>query len=127
MGSRLLPLTLALGALAADGLGLHGLASYAVLLAVVAAAAAAFVGVGRLLAGQGTPLHACTTTLALCLLVTGSVVRTSAPVGGRVPTLALSTLVLASVLYVVPLVPWVLEPLLSARPRLARMRPAAGR
>ena len=42
MGSRLLPLALAAGALLADGLGLHQSASYLVLLTVPAAAAAAF-------------------------------------------------------------------------------------
>jgi hypothetical protein len=123
MGSRLLPLALALGALAADGLGFHRLAYYAVLLAVVGAASAAFVGVSRLLAGDGSLLHACTATAALALLVLGSAVRATAPVGGRVPTLALSTLVLAAVVYSLPLVLWVLEPLLS-RPRTARLRPA---
>jgi hypothetical protein len=127
MGSRLLPLALALGTLAADGLGRHDLASLTVLLAVVAAAAAAFLGLGRLLAGQGKGLHAFTTTLALCLILAGSVVRSTAPLGARVPTLALSTLVLASVVYALPLLPWVLEPLLAWRPRIARMRPAAGR
>ena len=45
----------------------------------------------------------------------------------QVTIMLLLALVLASVLYVFPFVPWVLEPLLSARPRLARMRPAAGR
>jgi hypothetical protein len=127
MGSRLLPLALALGTLAADGLGLHDLASLTVLLAVVAAASAAFVGLGRVLAGQGKVLHACTTTLALCLILAGSVVRSTAPLGARVPTLALSTLVLASVVYALPLLSWVLEPLLAWRPRIARMRPVAGR
>ena len=126
MGSRLLPLALALGALAADGLGLHRVATYVVLLAVVGAASAAFAGVGRLLAGQGTLLDACTATLALVLIVLGSAVRTSAPVGGRVPTLALSTLVLAVAVYALPLLSWVLEPLFT-RPRDARLRPVGSR
>lgn len=117
MGSRLLPLALALGALVADAAGLHRLASYAVLLAVVGAAAAAFVGVAGLLEGNGTLLHAGTTGLALVLLLVGSVVRVNAPVGGHVPTLAVSTLVLAAVVYAVPLLSWVLEPLVP-RPRL---------
>jgi hypothetical protein len=125
MGSRLLPLALALGALAADGLGLHQLASLGVLLAVVGAAAAAFVGVARLLAGEGTLLQAGTATVALCLLVAGSVVRAGSPLGGRVPTLAVSTLVLAALVYALPSLVWVLEPVLASRPRLGRMRPAA--
>jgi hypothetical protein len=123
MGSRLLPLALALGALAADGLGLHGVASYAVLAAVFGAAAASFVAVARLLEGEGSVSCACTTTLSLVLLVLGSAVRAVAPVGGHVPTLAISTLVLAVVVYALPLLPWVLEPLLL-RPRAARLRPA---
>ena len=126
MGSRLLPLALALGALAADGLGLHRVATYVVLLAVVGGASAAFAGVGRLLAGQGTLLHACTATLALVLIVLGSAVRTSAPVGGRVPTLALSTLVLAVAVYALPLLSWILEPLFT-RPRRGRLRPVGSR
>ncbi len=117
MGSRLLPLALALGALVADGAGLHRLASYAVLLAVVGAAAAAFVGVGDLLAGSGSVLCAGTSSLALALLLGGSVVRANAPAGGHVPTLAVSTLVLAAVVYAVPLLSWVLEPLVP-KPRL---------
>jgi hypothetical protein len=123
MGSRLLPLALALGALAADGLGLHRLASYVVLLAVVGAAAAAFVGVGRVLEGHPALLQACTTTVALVLLLLGSVVRATAPVGGKLPTLALSSLVLAAAAYALPLLTWVLAPLLW-RPRAARLRPA---
>lgn len=122
MGSRLLPLALTAAALAADGAGLHRVAYYGVLLAVVGAAAAAFVGVGSLLEGSGTLLHAGSTALALVLLVVGSLVRASAPVGGHVPTLAVSALVLAVAAYAAPLLPWLLEPL-TARPRQARLRP----
>ncbi len=124
MGSRLRPLVLALTALVADVTSHDRLASYAVLLAVVGAAAAAFVGVGSLLEGKGSVVQAVTTVLALVLLLAGSVVRASAPVGGHVPTLAVSTLVLAGVVYAVPLLGWLLEPLVP-RPRTAReMRPA---
>ena len=119
MGSRLLPLALALGALVADAAGFHRLASYAVLLAVVGAAAAAFVGIGDALAGTGKVLCAATSGLALVLLLVGSVARASAPVGGHVPTLALSTLVLAAVAYAVPLLSWLLQPVVpKPRPRL---------
>ena len=124
MGSRLLPLLLALAALAADVTSHDRVASYAVLLAVVGAGAAAFVGVGSLLEGTGSIAHAVTTVLALVLLLAGSVVRASAPVGGHVPTLAVSTLVLAGLVYAVPLLRWLLEPLVP-RPKPAReMRPA---
>jgi hypothetical protein len=121
MGSRLLPLALALGALLADVAGLHRLASYVVLLAVVGAAAAAFVAVGAVLEGRGSWLQAGTTALALGLLLLGSVARGSAPVGGGVPTLALSTLVLAAVVYALPLLTWLLEPAIP-KPRAPRLR-----
>ena len=124
MGSRLLPVVLALGALVADVTGNDRLASYAVLLAVVGAAAAAFVGVGSLLEGKGSVVHAVTTVLALVLLVTGSVVRASAPVGGHVPTLAVSTLVLAGLVYAVPLLGWLLEPLVPRAKPARDLRPA---
>lgn len=124
MGSRLLPLLLALAALVADITSHDRLASDAVLLAVVGAAAAAFVGVAGLLEGKGSVAHAVTTVLALVLLLVGSVVRAGAPVGGHVPTLAVSTLVLAAIVYAVPLLGWLLEPLVP-RPKPAReMRPA---
>jgi hypothetical protein len=117
MGSRLLPLSLALAAFAADAAGLHHLATYLVLLAVVGGAAAAFVGVGECIEGKGGLTRAVSTTLALVLLLLGSAVRTAAPAGAHVPALALSTLLLASIVYLVPLVTWLLEPLASG-PRL---------
>jgi hypothetical protein len=120
MGSRLLPLALAAGALSADALGLHRLASYLVLLTVVAAAAAAFVGVGDLLEGKKAWLRALGTAGALALLVLGAAVRANAPVGAAVPALAISTLVAALVLYSLPLMGWILEPL---RPRRREPRP----
>ena len=124
MGSRLLPLVLAFAALVADVTSHDRIASYAVLLAVVGAAAAALVAVGSLLEGKGSVVQAVTTVLALVLLLAGSVVRASAPVGGHVPTLAVSTLVLAGLVYALPLLGWLLEPLVP-RPRPAReMRPA---
>lgn len=125
MGSRLLPLAFALAALAADVTGHDRLASYAVLLAVVGAAAAAFVGVAGWLEGHGSLLHAVTAVLALVLLLAGSIVRAGAPVGGHVPTLAVSTLVLAALVYALPAIRWVLEPLASrAKPVRGDMRPA---
>src|SRR5438034_10765706 len=65
MGSPLLPLSLALAALGADAAGLHRLAFYLVLLAVVGAAAAAFAGAGNALAGNGSWLRAALPCLAL--------------------------------------------------------------
>jgi hypothetical protein len=121
MGSRLLPLSLAIGALFADATGLHDIAFYFVFLAVVGAAAAAFVGVGDLLEGSGGLLRAGTTGLALALLVLGSAVRANAKVGGHVPTLAVSAVVAAVLVYSLPLVGWLLEPLAPKPARPVRV------
>ena len=119
MGSRLLPLSLALGAFVADAAGLHHLAYYLVLLAVVGAAAAAFVGVGEWLEGKGGLVRAGSTTLALVLLLLGSAVRSVAPEGAHVPVFAVSTLVLAALVYALPLLAWLVEPVApKAHPRL---------
>jgi len=117
MGSRLLPVSLALGALVADAAGLHALASLLVLAAVAGAAAAAFGAIAATLAGHGSRVQAVSSGLALLFLVVGSAVRTGAPVGAAPPTLALSTLVLAALAYCVPLVSWLVEPVVP-RPRL---------
>jgi hypothetical protein len=121
MGSRLLPLLLALGALVADGAGADRLAYYVVLLAVVGAAAAAFVAVGDALARRGSWFAGVSNGLALVLVVVGSVVRASAPVGAGVPVLGVSTLVMATLVYVLPVVGWFFEPLIP-RGRVARWR-----
>ena len=121
MGSPLLPLSLALGALGADAAGLHRLALYVVLLAVVGAAAAAFAGAGAALEGHGSWLRASSTSAALVLLVLGSTVRANGPAGGHLPTLAVSTLVLAVIVYVAPVLGWLAQPL-ALRPRSVRVR-----
>ena len=119
MGSRLLPLSLALGAFTADVAGLHHIAYYLVLLAVVGAAAAAFVGVGEWLEGKGGLVRAGSTTLALVLLLLGSAVRSIAPEGASVPVFAVSTLVLAALVYCLPALAWLAEPVAPrAHPRL---------
>jgi hypothetical protein len=122
MGSRLLPPALAAGALLADGLGLHQGASYLVLLTVPAAAAAAFVAVADALEGKDPWSRAIGTALALALLLLGAAVRANAPEGAAVPALAVSTLVAVLVVYSVPLLGWLVEPLRSRRrePRSVR-------
>jgi len=115
MQTRLLPPALALCALLADAAGLHGLAFWLVLLALPAAAAAAFVGLSDGLAGNGW-LPGATATLAVLLLVLGSAVREAAAQGAAVPTLAVTAVVGALVLYGVPGLAWLLEPL-RPRPR----------
>jgi hypothetical protein len=121
MGSPLLPLSLALGALGADVAGFHRLAFYVVLLAVVGAAAAAFVGAGNALEGNGSWFRAASPCLALVLLVLGSAVRANGAVGGHVPTLAVSTVVLAVLVYVAPVLGWLVQPV-ALRPRPVRVR-----
>jgi hypothetical protein len=111
MGSRLLPLSLVLGALAADGGGVHRLSFYLVLLAVVGAAAAAFVAVGDYLAGHGSLAASVSCSLAVVALLVGSALRSAAAVGAGIPVLAVSTLVMAAVLYTLPLWGWLFAPL----------------
>jgi hypothetical protein len=121
MNSRLLPLGLALCALLADGGGLHGLAFWLVLVALPCAAATAFVAVSDALERKGGWLAGVTASLALLLLVLGSTVREHAPRGAHVPTLAVTALVAALVVYAIPGLVWVLEPL--SRPRtVTRLR-----
>jgi len=119
MGSRLLPLSLALGTVVADAAGLHRFAFYLVLLAVVGAAAAAFMYVGAYIEGTGGVVRAGTTGLALALLVLGSAVRANAPVGAHVPAVAVTAVVAAALLYALPALGWFLAPLApkpAARP-----------
>lgn len=126
MGSRLLPLALATAALAAGGLGLSGLALWLGLALVVAAAAAAFAGVSDVLEGRPALLRAVTSGLALALVVLGSAVRENAPAGAAAPHLATYALVTALLVYAVPALAWVLEPLRvprRTRPR-RRLRPS---
>jgi len=119
MGSRLVPVVLALSAVLLDLSGLHGLAGIAVLFAIPAAAASAFVGTAAALERRRDYLVAASTVAALALLVAGSAVREGAPSGGHVPTAAVSAVVAALVAYAVPLVTWLLEPLVP-KPRAAR-------
>ena len=127
MGSRLLPLVLATAALAAAAVGLGGLATWLVLLTVPAAAAAAFVTISDTLEGRPALLGAVTSAVALLLVVVASAARESAPRGAGASPLATWGLVLALLVYSVPLVAWVLEPMrvprTTRRPQ-RRLRPA---
>ena len=126
MGSRLLPLVLAAAALAAGTAGLGGLALWVGLLAVPAAAAAAFVAAGDVLEGRPVLLRAVTSGLALALVVLASAVRANAATGAAASPLATWALVLALLAYLIPLVAWVLEPArVPRRTRTQRrLRPA---
>lgn len=125
MGSRLLPFLLVVGALLADGGSAHRAAFYLVLLAVPAAAAAAFVGVADVLEGKPALARGITTSVSLVLLVLGCAARSGAPAGAAVPKVAISAAVAAAVLYSVPLVGWLLEPLRPRRRAPQRSRRAA--
>ncbi len=81
------------------------------LLAIPAAAGAAFTGVGDVLEGKNARLRGLTTTFALALLLLGSAVREGAAVGSGVPALAVSAALGAALLYALPALFWVLEPL----------------
>jgi hypothetical protein len=116
MGSRLFPFVLVAGALVADAGGAHRPAYYLLLLAVPAAAAAAFVGMADVLEGKPTSLAGgVTASLSLLLLVAGCAARSGAPAGGTVPAIAVSAAVAALVVYAVPLVGWLLEPVKPRR------------
>lgn len=127
LGSRLLPLALATATLAAGSTGLGGLALWLGLLTVAAAAAAAFVSVSDALEGRPARLAAVSSGVALALVVVASASRASAPTGEPVSPLATWALFLALLVYAVPLVAWVLEPVRMGgrtRPAQRRLRPA---
>ena len=92
------------------------------LLAVVGAAAAAFVAVADVLNGKPARLRAVGAAGALAFLLLGAVARATAPIGASVPTIAVSSLVAVLAVYSLPLVGWVLEPLRPKRrePRVLR-------
>ena len=127
MGSRLLPLVLAAAALAAGASGLDRLALWLGLLAVPMAAAAAFVAVSDTLEGRPALLRAVSSGVALGLVILASAARENAPRGAAPSPLAIWALVLALLVYAVPLVAWVLEPVRvprrTRRPQ-RRLRPA---
>lgn len=120
MGSRLLPFGLALGVVLADLAGAGGLSSLVLLVAIVAAAGAAIVAVSDLLEGRPAGIRAVTSAGALALLVLGSAVRTGAATGAAVPAVAVSAVVAAAILYVLPVLFWVVRPapLVEARAEL---------
>jgi hypothetical protein len=125
MGSRLLPFLLVVAALLADGGSAHRAAYYLVLLAVPAAAAACFVGVADVLEGKPALARGITTTLSLLLLVIGCAARAGAAQGAAVPAVAVSAAVAALVVYSVPLVGWLFEPVRPRRQAPQRARRAA--
>jgi hypothetical protein len=92
MTRRAVPVGLVIAAAAADGAGIHGLAFYALLLAVPAAAVAALEAFGHVLDGKNEHLHALLWTIVLLLVVVGAAARAPAVTEGAVPTAARSAL-----------------------------------
>lgn len=93
MSSPFLPLTLALGAFAADGAGMHRLAFYLVLLAIPPAAGAALAAAGDVADGRAVLVRAVCCGGALALLVLSSAVRANVADTASLPPLAVSALV----------------------------------
>jgi hypothetical protein len=81
-----------IAAAAADGAGSHGVAFYALLLAVPAAAVAALDAFGQVLDGADEHLHALLWTVVLGLVVVGCAVRSPGLSEGSVPALGRSAL-----------------------------------
>jgi hypothetical protein len=78
---------------AADGAGAHGVAFYALLLAVPAVAVVSLEAFGHVLDGSGDRLHALLWAAVLGLVVCGAAVRAPAVTEGAVPGFARSALV----------------------------------
>jgi len=115
MSSPLLPLTLALGAAAADGAGAHRLAFYLVLLAIPPAAGAALAAAGDVADGGGVLVRAICCAGALALLVLSSAVRANVAQAAPVPPLATTALVAGLVAYAALGLAWlVLAPRVAA-------------
>jgi hypothetical protein len=105
MTSRLLPLSLALGAVLADVAGAHQLAGLALLVAIPCAVAPLVVAVSDVAWGRALGCGG-----SLLLLLVGSAVRHGAPVGAAIPPVALSAVIAAAILYLVPAFFWFLQP-----------------
>jgi hypothetical protein len=92
MARRAVPIGLVVVAAAADGAGAHGLAFYALLFAVPAAAITALEAFGAVLDGARDHLHALLWAIVLGLVVIGAAVRAPVVTEGAVPALARSAL-----------------------------------
>jgi hypothetical protein len=125
MSSPALPLTIALGAVAADGAGHHRLAFYLVLLAIPAAAGAALAAAGDLADGKAVALRIMCTAAALGLLVVSSAARANAPQDATVPAIAISALFAALLAYGALAVAWVIAPLWERPQTRPESAPAA--
>jgi len=91
--ARGIPVVLVIGAAAADGARMHGVAFYALLAAVPAVAAAALGAYGEALEAGESRLHAWLWGVVLALTVVGAAVRAPALAEGTVPALARSSVI----------------------------------
>src|SRR2546429_4353271 len=87
MPRRWIPVALVLVAAAADGVGMHGAAFYALLAAVPAAAVAALEAFGDSLEDAGARPHALLWAVVLVLTVTGAAGRAPPLAQGSLPAL----------------------------------------
>ena len=92
MARRALPVGLVVAAAAADGAGAHGVAFYALFLAVPAAAAVTLEELGALLDGGRDHVHALLWAVVLALTVVGAAARAPDLSRGLVPGLARTAL-----------------------------------
>jgi hypothetical protein len=92
MARRALPVGLVVAAAAADGAGAHGIAFYALFLAVPAAAAVVLDELGGVLDRVRDPVHAMLWTIVLALTVVGAAARAPDLSRGLVPGIARTTL-----------------------------------
>jgi hypothetical protein len=93
MSRRWIPVALVLAAAAADGAGAHGVAFYALLAAVPAAAVAALEAFGEALDEPRAQLQALLWGIVLALTVTGAAVRAPLLDQGTVPAFGRSAVV----------------------------------
>jgi hypothetical protein len=93
MSRRWIPVALVLAAAAADGAGAHGVAFYALLAAVPAAAVAALEALGEALEDAGAQLQALLWGIVLALTVVSAAVRAPLLAQGTVPALGRSAVV----------------------------------
>jgi hypothetical protein len=92
MARRALPVGLVVAAAAADGAGAHGIAFYALFLAVPAVAAVALDELGALLDGGRDHVHVFLWAIVLALTVVGAAARAPDLSRGLVPGIARTAL-----------------------------------
>jgi hypothetical protein len=93
MARRWIPVALVIAAAAADGAGAHGVAFYALLAAVPAAAVAALNAYGEALEDARSRLQALLWAVVLALTVVGAAARAPALSEGGVPAIARTAVV----------------------------------